>query len=103
MFRIFLILAVLFPATYAVRADDLSESHNKIRLAVEAKQYSVAAAELRGIQTANLKIFEANNYDYLLARMAESEGDTATAIAHYKTVEPSVTVERFKLCIGHYF
>ena len=86
MFRILLILAVLFPATYAVRADDLSESHNKIRLAVEANQYSVAAAELRGIQTANLNIFEANNYDYLLARMAESEGDKATAIANYKTV-----------------
>ena len=86
MFRSLLILAVLITANYAVRADDLTETHNKIKLAVEARQYSIAVAELRGLKAANARVFELNNYDYLLARMAESDGDTATAIATYQSV-----------------
>lgn len=86
MFRSFLILAVLFSANFAARADYLTETHNKIRLAVEERNYSVAATELRGLKTANIRVFEINNYDYLLARMAESDGDTATAITNFQAV-----------------
>lgn len=46
----------------------------------------VASAELRKLQKAEPKIFALNNYDYLLARIEEANGDIPTAIANYQTV-----------------
>lgn len=86
MCRAFLIFTVVIVSFNAVFADELSETHNRIKLSVEARQYSTAVAELKALQQANAKLFEINNYDYLLARMAEAEGDIIAAIANYQSV-----------------
>ena len=86
MYRAVLIIVVLISCFNAVLADLTGETHTKVRLAVDARQYSSAVTELQNLQKANAKSFEANNYDYLLARMAESDGDVSTAIANYQTV-----------------
>ncbi|MBK7932550.1 MAG: transglycosylase SLT domain-containing protein [Acidobacteria bacterium] len=86
MYRVSLLIVFVFAALSGIFAFDPAETHNKIRQAVGARQYSAAAAELRALRTANARVFEANNYDYLLARMAESDGDIATAVANYQAV-----------------
>lgn len=46
----------------------------------------LAKAELRSLKQADPKLFAANNYDYLLARIEEADGETAAAIADYQSV-----------------
>lgn len=81
--RLFL-LTLLF--SFAAAAQSLSETHSKIRTAVENKDYQTAAAELQTLEQTNEKIFVLNNYDYLLARTAEKRGDFAAATANYQAV-----------------
>ncbi len=81
--KIFL-LTLLF--SLVVSAQNLSETHQKIRAAVENKDYQVALSNLQTLEQADKKIFALNNYDYLLARMAEKLGDFATATANYQAV-----------------
>jgi soluble lytic murein transglycosylase len=78
------LLTLLF--SFAAAAQSLSESHLKIRNAVENKDYQTAAAELQTLEQANEKIFALNNYDYLLARITEKQGDFAAATANYQAV-----------------
>ncbi len=57
-----------------------------IKNAVEKKDYQTAVNELQNLEKSDKKIFEINNYDYLLARMAEKNGDFALALANYSKV-----------------
>lgn len=81
--RLFLFLLVL---SIAVPAQNFAESHSKIRDAVENKDYQIAVAELQNLKRIDKKIFDLNNYDYLLARMAEKQGDFAVATENYQAV-----------------
>ena len=81
--RVFLFL-LLFSA--AISAQDLSVFQNRISEAVAAKDYQNAALELRNLESADKKVFTLNNYDYLLARVAEKQGDFGTATAYYQAV-----------------
>jgi soluble lytic murein transglycosylase len=63
-----------------------AQTHEKIMRAVEQRNYPLAAAELDNLKKSDPKIFEVNNYDYLLARMAEKKGDYAAAMANYQSV-----------------
>lgn len=67
-------------------AQDFNETHQKIKTATENKQYQIAIAELETLKEKHRSIFELNNYDYLLARLTEKIGDTATAAANYEAV-----------------
>lgn len=46
----------------------------------------LAKAELRSLKKTDPDLLAKNNYDYLLARMEEADGDTAAAIADYQSV-----------------
>jgi soluble lytic murein transglycosylase len=80
----FLILTALFSVN--LFAQNPSEAHQKILQAVESRDYKTAASELETLKKADKKIFELNNYDYLLARISERKGDFATAAANYQSV-----------------
>ncbi len=67
-------------------AQDYNEIHRKIKTATENKEYQTAIAELETLKKADQKIYELNNYDYLLARLSEKQGDAATATASYEAV-----------------
>jgi soluble lytic murein transglycosylase len=78
---VFLIfLALLFPSALS------AQNHQKIVEAIEQRNYAVAVAELENLRNTDRTIFEANNYDYLLARAAEKKGDLAAAMANYQSV-----------------
>ena len=63
-----------------------SETHQKILQAVENRDYAAAAGELEALKKADRTLFEINNYDYLLARVAEKKGDFALAAGNYQAV-----------------
>ena len=79
IFLLLLTVASLFAQTP-------SETHRKILQAVESRDYAAAAAELEALKKSDKTLFEINNYDYLLARVAEKKGDPATAAANYQAV-----------------
>ncbi len=68
----------------SIFAQSSSETHSKIRNAVDKREYQIAVGELQNLEKSDSKIFALNNYDYLLARMAEKQGDYATATANYQ-------------------
>lgn len=77
--------AVFFVALFAltISAQDFQP---KIRSAIENRDYAQAVTELENLRRANKKVFDVNNYDYLLARAAEKRGDFAQAAASYQAV-----------------
>jgi soluble lytic murein transglycosylase len=77
------LLALGGPAT---RAQTPAEIHRSVRQALERRDYRTAIVELERLQKSNGVVFELNNYEYLLARTAEKEGDTAKAAAAYLAV-----------------
>ncbi len=84
IFRTCLCVLLFFPA--GLFTQDLSTTDRKIRTAVDSKDYLIAIAELYSLEKSDPKIFELNNYDYLLGRMAERSGNTAAAVANYQRV-----------------
>jgi len=77
--------AVFFIAFFALTIS-AQNFQPKIRTAIENRDYASAVAELENLQRADKKTFELNNYDYLLARMAERRGDFAQAAASYQAL-----------------
>lgn len=78
----------LFSILCAVQifAQGFSETHDKIKTATENKDYQTAIAELETLKKTDQKIYELNNYDYLLARLSEKQGDAGAATANYEAV-----------------
>lgn len=84
LLKLFMISAFVFAVSAdRVFAQDLSA---KIRANVENRNYQGAIAELEALETSEKKVFELNNYDYLLARMYEKNGDFAKAAAGFQKV-----------------
>lgn len=83
LFLIFALINLFFLNTFPQAGD---ESHQKIRSAVERREYPVAVKDLESIAATNRNIFELNNYDYLLGRLAEKAGDLGKAAANYQSV-----------------
>jgi soluble lytic murein transglycosylase len=83
--QIFLQLFLLFCGLDNVQiyAQDLP---SKIRTALENREYQTAVLELQNLEKSDKKVFTINNYDYLLARLAEKREDFALAMANYQTV-----------------
>lgn len=79
-----LILSAVFHSPAA--ALDFAESHDKIQSLLSQRAYRRAADELEKMAAADKNTFVLNNYDYLLARIAETNEDLATAITNYQAV-----------------
>jgi soluble lytic murein transglycosylase len=60
--------------------------HTKISQLLENRDYQNAIIELNSLKKSDKKLIENNNYDYLLARLAEKKGDFATATSNYQKV-----------------
>jgi len=86
MKRLSIFLLFLFFCFTAIFAQSPTETHQKIKTAVENRDYQTAVGEMQTLEKADKKSFELNNYDYLLARMQEKSGDFASAAANYQAV-----------------
>jgi soluble lytic murein transglycosylase-like protein/TolA-binding protein len=69
-----------------VSAQPARERHERIRVAVEAGDYTTALTELQTLRSSDSAAFALNNYDYLLARLSERTGNAAMAETHYQRV-----------------
>ncbi|MEJ7860668.1 MAG: transglycosylase SLT domain-containing protein [Pyrinomonadaceae bacterium] len=85
-FEIFRLLLFFAATTFVVPAQTPTETHSKIRRAVENKEYAEASGELQRLASRDQKLFQLNNYDYLLARIAEKQNNVGAAMANYQTV-----------------
>lgn len=86
MKRLFLVLSLFLLSLTNAHSQFSTESHQKIKDALERREYLVVIADLENAAKADRKLFELNNYDYLLARMAGKTGDFAKAAANYQAV-----------------
>ena len=77
------IVAAFFISALNIFAQDHGLAHETIRNAHADRNYRAALAELENVRTSHPRVFTANNYDYLLARISEKSGDTAAAMASY--------------------
>lgn len=88
-----LFLIVLALATVA-NSQQADTAHSAIRKAVDDRNYASAIAELKNLGLKDKDSFKFNNYDYLLARMYEKQGDLAAAMANYQGVATRNSVLR---------
>ena len=58
----------------------------KIQQSISTRDYKTTISELQTLRKIDKKSFQANNYDYLLARISEKTGDISTALASYQAV-----------------
>ena len=82
----FVCLLTVFAA--AQNAPDLNR---KLEKAIEQRQYSAVVGENRALKQSDRKLFELNNYDYLLGRMSEKTGDCAAAMGDFQNVADRVS------------
>ena len=80
--RLILFFTVICVASLATAA----QSPDPILTAVESENWQAARTEINKVRTANETLFRDKNYEYLLGRIAERTGDTATAMASYQAV-----------------
>ena len=80
------LIVIIFVFSLNIFAQNLNDTHSKIRAAMEKRDYQAAIGELENLARTDKKIFELNNYDYLLARLSEKNNDAATAMANYQAV-----------------
>jgi soluble lytic murein transglycosylase len=80
--RLILFIALLNATAFLVPA----QSADPIVAAVEAEDWQTARTEIGKVRSANETLFRDKNYEYLLGRIAERTGDTATAIANYQAI-----------------
>jgi soluble lytic murein transglycosylase-like protein/Tfp pilus assembly protein PilF len=64
----------------------MAQSPDPIVAAVETENWQTARSEINKVRTANEALFREKNYDYLLGRIAERTGDTATALSSYQAI-----------------
>ena len=69
-----------------VKAQSPRERHERIRASIDARDLSSAINDLQVWRSTQPDIFVLNNYDYLLARLSERNGDRANAAVNYQKV-----------------
>src|SRR6516225_5439394 len=70
-------------AAAPVNAESLREKANSIRQAMDARDFDRAESLVRELKSTDPAAFTANNYDYLLGRLAERRGLQTEATALY--------------------
>ena len=81
-----LLLAVTVLLDSQATAQTPVQQHQEILKAVETGERDRAIRSLRVLQSKNPSLFAANNYDYLLGRLAEASDDRAGSLANYDAV-----------------
>jgi soluble lytic murein transglycosylase-like protein/TolA-binding protein len=76
----------IFIAATIAASQTPSERHQQIRAAVDSGDSKKALADLATFRQTEPAIFNANNYDYLEARLAEATGDANKATTSYQSV-----------------
>ena len=84
--RVALLCALTLLFSLQLQAQTPRERHARIRASVESGDYGTALTQLDQLRSAEPAIFAVNNYDYLMGRLSERRGDTATAAAAYQAV-----------------
>jgi soluble lytic murein transglycosylase len=79
-------ILVLFSCAISAQAQSPKERRSRIQTALDQRDSGRALAELQAFRTAVPDQFTANNFDYLLGRVAERKGDLPTASAGYQSV-----------------
>jgi soluble lytic murein transglycosylase len=81
-------LCLLFGVLSVQRAGAQSaqDRHDQIRASVESGNLSAAISQLGSVHLASASTFALNNYDYLLARLAERRRDVAVSSSNYQSV-----------------
>jgi soluble lytic murein transglycosylase len=79
-------LLVLVLTVSTLSAQTPAELRQRVQQAVAQRNYAQAGTDLRSLRSINPTVFAANNYDYLLGRVAERQADLATASASYRSV-----------------
>src|SRR5205085_371433 len=84
--RLYYLVALfcLILAAPSIHAQTLRERHDRIRSAMEGADYKTALTEFQSLSTTDPTAFTLNNYDYLLGRLSEHVGNSATATASYQ-------------------
>jgi soluble lytic murein transglycosylase len=77
---------VVFFFVFNTQAQTPRERRERIRSSVEKRDNKTAIEELQAFRNAEAALFAFNNYDYLLARLSETNGDKATATVSYQTI-----------------
>src|SRR5437868_711243 len=86
MKRLFGVLMIL-GAFASANSQNSPDARRKILDLVNSRDFAAAVTEIQSLSKSDPTAFEANNYDYLLARMAESDGQLALAMANYQSVK----------------
>ena len=63
-----------------------AQSADPIVAAIETQDWQTARTEIAKVRAANEALFRDKNYEYLLGRIAERTGDTASAVANYQAI-----------------
>ena len=82
-------IAVLFLIPllfFTLAADSPKDFQTKLAAARNERNYTAAIAELLKFRKQEPILFSVNNYDYLLARIAEQNGDFPLAMTYYQAV-----------------
>ena len=77
-------LLLLVAAT--AKAQSAADPQQTIRSAVEAQNWQTARAEMEKLRTADASTYQEKGYEYLLGRIDEQTGMTASASEHYQAV-----------------
>ncbi len=81
---IFVFLLIVFAVdSFPQRAEEIGET---VRVRLGGNDYKTAISDLVRMRKEFPKAFHSNNYDYLLARLSEKDGDFANAMANYQSV-----------------
>jgi soluble lytic murein transglycosylase len=84
--RLFSAALMLCSALAAAFTQTTADDIQNIKAAVRSRDHAAAVAALHELEARDPKAFVSGDYDYLLARMAETNGDLGTAMANYQRV-----------------
>src|SRR5262249_8549085 len=73
----------------SANAQSAADPQQTIRSAVEAQNWPAARAEIEKLRTADASTYQEKGYEYLLGRIDEQTGMTASATEHYQLVTAS--------------
>ena len=78
------ILAIVLGSVRVGRAQASVDISNRIRAAMETRDWKTARSEVEQLNSADPATFRASSYDYLLGRLAEESADFASATKSYE-------------------
>ena len=82
--RLIVVVAASFLVWSSATAQTAQARHQQLRAAIDSGDTNAALAQLQTLRATNPQLFQANNYDYLVARLSERSGDIAGAAASYQ-------------------